>query len=413
MYRRVHLHDSEDCPFILGNTEQHMPINQPVTPLQRVSTGPSPKALNDDHPLPYLDQNLDLQALPGKLLVKSQRQRIDLYARRDKHGAHLQTEARCYFIALNERDVLHIITKDGDDKVEIDAEQEHLIIVETGEGDDWVKGHASSNANILVNTAQGNDRIELDGRGLGTIYAGDGDDHVTTRMQRSTVFTGAGDDHVLCLGESIVDATVGVNRVVRTPHRDHVYANDQSLLIANNFDTRLTPRSGAHAGYRSITINGTPEYRQLVIANLELLLATSTGEALLQSLDASNVQIAIDDIAETDNGRFDFDHALGDPSIRDGQPGTRVLTGKIGFNPLAQRPNTPAVVILYHELCHAWNHANGTVMPEHENQVTGLWTANTFDFDGDPSTPPDNTNPDPFNENALRRELGLPRRNVY
>lgn len=70
-------------------------------------------------------------------------------------------------------------------------------------------------------------------------------------------------------------------------------------------------------------------------------------------------------------------------------------------------------MILFHELCHAWNHVNGTVLPEHENQVTGLPTAHSFDFDGDPDTPPSNTSPDPFSENALRHELGLPRRNTY
>ncbi|MCE1115761.1 MULTISPECIES: M91 family zinc metallopeptidase [Pseudomonas] len=401
------------APFIPGNTEQHMSINQPATPLQRVSTGPSPKNLNDDHALPFQDQNLHLQALPGKLLARSQRQRIDLYARRDKDGAHLQTEDRSYFIALNDGDVLHIITNGGDDKVEINTEQERLVIIETGEGNDAVIGHASMGANILVNTAQGDDLIELDGEGLATLYAGDGNDRITTAMRRATVFTGTGDDHVRCHGESVVDATNGVNRVERTPHRDHVYANDQTQLIANNFDRVQASGPGPHPGFRSITINGTPEYQDLVRNNLALLLATSSGRAMLQGLDASNARIVIEDTPELDNGHFDFDRSQGDPSIRGSQPGDRVLAGKIGFNPLAQRPNTPAVIILYHELCHAWNHVNGTVMPEHENQVTGLWAASTFDFDGDPHTPANNTNPDPFNENALRRELGLPRRNIY
>lgn len=390
-----------------------MTINQPVTPLQSVSTGPSLKDLNDNHPLPYQNLELHLQALPGKLLVRSQRQRIDLHARRAKDGAYLQTANHCYFIALNDQDVLHIITNDGDDKVELDADQEHLIVVETGEGNDWVKGHASTNANILVNTAQGNDRIELDGKGLGTVYAGEGNDRITTSMQRTTVFTGAGDDHVHCLGESIVEASSGTNQVERTSSRDRVYANDQTQLIDNNFDSRAPSTPGYRPGFPSIIINGTPDYQELVSNNLALLHSTSPGKAILQSLANSNARITLEDTPEMDNGHFDFVPSLGDPSIRGTQPGAMVLAGRIGFNPLAQRPNTPAVVILYHELCHAWNHVNGTVMPEHENQVTGLWTANTFDFDGDPNTPPDNTNPDPFNENALRRELGLPRRNVY
>ncbi|QXH50117.1 type III secretion system effector protein [Pseudomonas fakonensis] len=266
---------------------------------------------------------------------------------------------------------------------------------------------------LHIVTNDGDDQVELSGEGFATVYAGDGNDQITTAMRRATVFAGLGDDHVRCHGETVVDASGGVNRVERTPYRDHVYANDQTQLIDNNFDRVEASGTGPHPGIRSITIKGTPEYRDLVINNLALLLATSTGRAMFQSLDASNAQIVIEDIPELDNGHFDFDHSQGNPRIRGSQPGDRVLAGKIGFNPLAQRPNTPAVIILYHELCHAWNHINGTVMPDHENQVTGLWTANTFDFDGDPHTPANHTNPDPFNENALRRELGLPRRNVY
>ena len=390
-----------------------MTTPQPVIPLQHVSTGPSLRDLDDHHPLPYQDRNLNLRTQPGKLLVRANRQQLDLHARRSPDGAYLQASGLCYFVALNDRDVLHIITNDGDDRVEIDAEQEHLIVVETGEGNDLVKGHASVRANILVNTAQGDDRIELDGKGFATAYAGDGNDHITTAMQRTTVFAGAGNDTVRCLGESVVDATSGVNHVERTPYRDHVYANDQSQLIANNFDRVQAPQPAHHIGFRSITINGTPEYQELVSNNLALLLATSPGRAMLQSLDASNAQITIEDSPEMDNGHFNFDHSQGDPGIRGAQHGDKVPTGRIGFNPLAQRDNTPAVVILYHELCHAWNHVNGTVMQEHENQVTGIWTADTFDFDGAPHTPPDHNNPDPYNENALRHELGLPRRNSY
>jgi len=46
-----------------------------------------------------------------------------------------------------------------------------------------------------------------------------------------------------------------------------------------------------------------------------------------------------------------------------------------------------------------------------ELQALGLPTsAAPFDFDHDPDTAPTTTNPEPFSENGLRRELGLPLR---
>jgi hypothetical protein len=53
-------------------------------------------------------------------------------------------------------------------------------------------------------------------------------------------------------------------------------------------------------------------------------------------------------------------------------------------------------------------------LTDHERQVVGLDTGEAaFDFDDDPRTPPTETNPAPFNENALRAELGLPARLSY
>lgn len=58
--------------------------------------------------------------------------------------------------------------------------------------------------------------------------------------------------------------------------------------------------------------------------------------------------------------------------------------------------------------------AGDTDTPYFERQAVGLPTdAEPFDFNDDPLTPPTSTNPEPFTESALRKEMGLVQRNSY
>ena len=86
------------------------------------------------------------------------------------------------------------------------------------------------------------------------------------------------------------------------------------------------------------------------------------------------------------------------------------------------------VVVLYHEMSHAYNGVTGTFqpgtyrgtgpdngeVPNAERQAVGLETsAPAYDFDGDPTTPKTTANPDHLTENGIRGELGLPDRPSY
>lgn len=86
---------------------------------------------------------------------------------------------------------------------------------------------------------------------------------------------------------------------------------------------------------------------------------------------------------------------------------------------------------LYHGLCHAYNYLTGTIfpgesldgvdgnkpramIPNAELQAIGLPVdAPPFDFDNDPTTPALDSNPEPFSENGIRKEFGLPPRKQY
>lgn len=85
---------------------------------------------------------------------------------------------------------------------------------------------------------------------------------------------------------------------------------------------------------------------------------------------------------------------------------------------------------LFHEIAHAYNGATGTFLAGEsiEQLESGAWNlvsndelqaigrrsrATPYDFDNDPSTPPDTINPKPFTENELNEEMGKPLRKSY
>ncbi|MFG0634900.1 M91 family zinc metallopeptidase [Pseudomonas sp. xss_2] len=189
--------------------------------------------------------------------------------------------------------------------------------------------------------------------------------------------------------------------------RLHPQAWELACLEAQRAGTsRATPDLSKPA----INIEGDDEYRGRIQALLQQLWASPTASVLLHSLQLSGATITIKNTDMLDNAVYHPD-LQGDPHIRNGKPGEKIKHGTIEFNPDMQRPDSVPIVVLYHELCHAWNHAYGTVLANHERQVVGLDTGEAaFDFDNDPHTPPTDTNPAPFNENALRAELGLPAR---
>ena len=116
--------------------------------------------------------------------------------------------------------------------------------------------------------------------------------------------------------------------------------------------------------------------------------------------------------------------------IKNGAAGTPAQNPVLEYDRTLISPGhqRPPLVILQHELSHAVNGGQGTILPgstptwngrglefeqNYERQAVGLGTWRYFDFDGNPQTPPTNTNPWPYNENALLGELRLPLRRRY
>ncbi|MBD8684343.1 M91 family zinc metallopeptidase [Pseudomonas sp. CFBP 13719] len=307
---------------------------------------------------------------------------------------------------------LVIDTDAGDDVVR--AQRLHgKTELRTGAGDDLVKVGAG---NFYIDAGAGDDTVLTRGNGMHTIYAGDGDDTCFGGEQLTFMAGGAGDDRLVAgAGLSVISPGPGGDSIFPGSGSNVVYSSDEDDSILREEGTLRLHRGSDHrAGNQALRIEGSDGFVKRVEADLDLLRTSPTARLLLAALDeAANVHGTLVTVRFTHepNGYFGHPHL---PMI-DGQRAPAGQSGELVYNPAWQPPGSFPVVVLYHELCHAYNFATGSMFGfDHERQVVGLPTEHPpFDFDDDPQTPPLNTNPDPFNENSLRRELGLPPRLNY
>ncbi len=352
----------------------------------------------------------------------------------------------------------------GDDVIEVAPNVKVNIVVEggdgddtitTGAGDDRIDGGAGNDTifsgagrdDVFGNT--GNDVI-TGGEGVNILHGGDGDDEITAGSGTNFVEAGAGDDTVHGGGSSdILSGGTGNDRIVVGNGDSRVYAGAGDDTVENagtnatvyaevgdlvNAATNAKPTVvnvviDAAAG-QTIKVEGSEGFVQRIQAELDFLRASPVGQQMLAEFDrAADVKgnvVTIKELANEQNGYAQT--FSGDADIRNGRAGAGGNVD-ISYNPSFHMDAFPApVVVLYHEMSHAYNGVNGTFqpgtyrgegpdsgrVPNAERQAVGLETsAAPFDFDGDPSTPATTANPDHLTENGLREELGMPDRPSY
>ena len=382
---------------------------------------------------------------------------------------------------------LHIRTGGGDDRITIDPNVTIQVKIEAGDGNDTVRagsGYTSvyggrGNDDIQLGSGtgyaegnEGNDTIK-GGSGHTVIYGNSGNDRLYAgpgpASKHSHLDGGAGDDelhagngHTVLNGgqgndlmvahdQTAVYTGAGRDIVRANANKARIYAKATDHLIGAQHST-ITHVTPTEAGRQGFKILGSPRFVARVEDDLALLRASPQGQKMLDAMDkgaAKNgapVTIVQSDDA---NGTYDFwstelqkledTHqprpARYDPRagyIKEGVAGSRADRATISYNP-AHAYNSPIPLLplelLYHEMAHAWNGANGTILPDPnspdsdsepteppniELQAVGLPTnAPPFDFDNDPSTPPTSTNPAPFNENTMNTEWGKALRTRY
>lgn len=372
---------------------------------------------------------------------------------------------------------LHIKTGAGDDRITIDPTVTVPVEIEAEDGDDVIQ---AGGGNTSIYGGRGNDHIRL-GSGIGYAEGNEGDDTIIggpghavmygnngndrlyashgPNSKHSHLDGGTGDDKLYAGdGYSVLNGGQGDDTLVGYTHttfytgegRDtvvtnttqaRIYAQETDRLIGTQGST-VTYVKSSDAGRLAFVIDGAPDFIQRVEDDLALLRASPQGQKMLEALDKAAVQngapVYIVPFAES-NDYYDYwntdlqtlkdAHQLTyEPNapmygfIKDGVAGARANRATISYNPAHIYEGGDLLLpllLLYHEMAHAWNGANGTFLPglsdptaahpelpgppNSEQQAVGLATnAPPFDFDNDPSTPPP---PQPTPRRLLRTRL--------
>ncbi|AZE59837.1 MULTISPECIES: M91 family zinc metallopeptidase [Pseudomonas fluorescens group] len=386
--------------------------------------------------------------------------------------------------------LLHIKSGAGNDNITVDPDVTVAMNIEAGDGDDTVQA-GGGNTNVFggrgndhirlgngVSYAEGNDgddtiiggtghTVMYGNKGNDRLYAGagpasknshldggEGDDLMYAGDGHTVMNGGDGNDHMIAHADSTIYTGKGSDIVWGNLTKARIYAENGDRLSGAEQST-ITRVESNDAGKKAFKIVGSDAFKQRVEDDLALLRASPVGRQMLEEMDnVAERNGAPVTIEETEGGgtSYLFNSSelqklseqernkipLDDPrkgGIKDGVPGARADLGHIFYNRAMifkheEGNMTSPIVMLYHEMAHSWNGANGTFLPgftdptpdnperpgapRAELQAMGLHTnATPYDFDNDPTTPPTTTNPSPHHENAIRKEMGIKPRTKY
>lgn len=391
---------------------------------------------------------------------------------RDDGTLDVSVNGQAYEVRLARDQELTIRANGGDDVIEVASNVTVNIVVEGGDGDDTITTGAGNDridggaGNDVIRSGAGRDDVFgnggddliTGGPGVNVIHGGDGNDRITAGPGTNFIEGGAGDDLIVGGGASdVLSGGTGHDRITVGEGASRVYTGAGDDVVdgaGSNAIVYSAPGDAINAatGTRPTVVNvaidasvghtikvvGSESFVQRVQAELDFLRASPVGQQMLAEFDAAAAAkgnlLTIKELANEHNGYAQT--FSNDADIRNGRAGAGGHVD-VSYNPSFHLDQFPApVVVLYHELSHAYNGVNGTFQPGYytgpgpdapvmvegrpavvanaERQAVGLeTTAPAFDFDGDPATPPTTANPDHLTENGLREELGLPDRESY
>lgn len=321
---------------------------------------------------------------------------------------------------------------DGDDVL---VAGEGHAIMSGGNGDDklYATQTASPKRQVYLNGDNGNDHLYA-GAGINVLNGGLGDDTLVGHRQ-TTFYTGA-----------------GKNTVNSYSAQDKIYAQDTDE-IHNTGNAPIEYIKHVDSGKHAFKIEGSPRFISAVENYLEQLRGSPSGQKLLQALDDIAVKngepVTIKQSEYDGKSYYQFKrpqtdevpdaeyHKQNFPKsgyITNGKAGPAATHAEISVDSanFGLDINEPPLLQLYHQMVHAFNGGHGTILPgsqpvvgadgkpvevdgepttvlDAEYQAIGIPTDGTlYDFDNNPMTPPTATNPAPYTENDMRREMGVP-----
>lgn len=383
-------------------------------------------------------------------------------SQRDDGTLDVGVNGEKFEVRLGENQELTIRSGAGNDTINVASNVTVNIVVDGGAGDDKI---ATGAGNDRIDGGVGNDEISS-GAGRDDVFGNSGDDRLDAGAGDDVVYGGdgtdrlAGGDGVDFLeggqgndtleggagkdmlsggvgddtlrggeGDDAVYAGAGKDSIDNQSGNDTVYAQTASDVINAATGAKNTVINVEISSSKGVTIEGSDAFKQRVGAEIDFLRSSPNGQQMLTQFDqaaARGNSVTIKELANEQNGYAQT--FSNDADIVNGKPGAGGDV-QISYNPSFHMDAFPApVVVLYHEMSHAYNGVTGTFqpgtyrgtgpdngqVPNAERQAVGLETsAPAYDFDGDPSTPKTTANPDHLTENGLRGELGLPDRPSY
>lgn len=326
------------------------------------------------------------------------------------------------------------IANGGDDDDILVAGDGHAILSgDSGNDKLYAKQTDNTKRQIYLNGGNGNDYLYA-GSGINVLNGGLGNDTLFGYRQ-TTFYTGAGKNTVHSYSE-----------------QDKIYAQDTDT-IHNTGNAPIEYVKHVDSGKHAFKIEGTPDFVSRAEEYLEQLRGSPSGQKLLQELDrlaiknggpttikaSSHDGISFYQFKNSHTDKFpDEEHRKHQTPefgfIINGKAGSVATHAEIGVDPayFGLDINEPPLLQLYHQMVHAFNGGHGTILPgsqpvigadgkpvladgeptttlNMEYQAIGIPTDGTlYDFDNNPMTPPTATNPSPYTENDLRREMGVP-----
>jgi hypothetical protein len=387
------------------------------------------------------DSNSELTHHLGNLLVITTTGRDDtiLIDQRKDGTLDIKVNDKQYLVSLAATQDLAIRSQGGNDRIIANPRVTANMLVEGGSGDDVI---ATGDGDDHVQGGDGNDVVLTRG-GKDYFFGSGGNDTADLGAGADIGYGGEGNDSLQGgNGDDYLDGGRGTDSL-----RDHSGWNTLCSGEGNHPLDGGTGRTYASKGIdpllgSSIGIVGTQEFRERVKSDLDTLRSSPVGQQMLAALDlaAKNKgnSVTITELANEKNG-FALPTGNGDPFLKSGRYGVTPGSGmdtSIGLNPSYGGTSGRPIIVLFHELSHAYNFVTGTLQPgiyagpgidqtltvnkqpqgidNFERQAVGLSnTGLAFDFDGKPGTAPTEDNPVAQTENGLRAEMGLALRQSY
>jgi hypothetical protein len=294
-------------------------------------------------------------------------------------------------------------------------------------GDDTISG---GTGNDVLYGLSGQDRIS-GGQGDDYLEGATGDDQLHGGAGKDILSGGRDSDRVDGgTGDDVIYGGHGRDTIEGGGGRDTAYRQDEDSVSSITQDVRVEVSDAA----QYIEIQGSPEFQERVRADLDMMRASPIGQQMLAELDDihdDTAAIAAD--WPVVGGAAYQGNPLVIVETPDGNTASYSTNWHLGedyqveYNPsrTTAADDRPPIAGMFHEFAHIYDYGNntsaegnysGTDTVDHgiendERQAVGL----PIDHDDDPSTPEivDPDHPYSYTENALRDEMGWPRREHY